>query len=173
MRAWPGLLLHHGEPRCRLNRERIACVARNRSQDAEGEWQPAAGQMGRHRAVGTGTRLQGAPRLDHVDLRCGGRRDRPDRNQGRPAGRRAGLTAIGHSALCAPPEDLIDFRYFFAGLAAARPPVGTAASAVLVDTGVASRAPATKRSCTAFGVSSATGAPVISICGSTSATTSV
>src|SRR5437763_12497982 len=131
--------------------------------------------MGRHRAVGTGTRLQGAPCLDHADLRCRGRRDRPDRNQGRPAGRRAGLTAIGHSALCAPPEDLIDFRYFFGGLAAARPPVGTAASAVLVDTacGVASRAPAAKRSCTAFGVNSATGAAMISICGSTSAIASV
>ena len=40
---------------------------------------PDGRQVGRHRGARTGARLQGAPRLDHADLRRGGRRHRPDR----------------------------------------------------------------------------------------------
>ena len=45
-----------------------------------------ARQMGRHRPARAGARLQGPPRLDHADLRCRGRRHRPDRSQGEAAG---------------------------------------------------------------------------------------
>ena len=56
---------------------------------------PAARQMGRHRAARAGARLQGAPCLDHADLRRRGRRHRPDRGQA--AGRRAGVGRIRHA----------------------------------------------------------------------------
>ncbi len=39
-----------------------------------------------------GARLQGAPRLDHADLRRRGRRHRPDRSQGQTAGIGVGVT---------------------------------------------------------------------------------
>ena len=47
-------------------------------------------EMGRHRAARTGARLQGAPCLDHADLRRGGRCDRPDRGEEERAGVSAG-----------------------------------------------------------------------------------
>ena len=42
---------------------------------------PPAGQMGRYRGARAGARLQGAACLDTSDLRCGGRRDQPDRGE--------------------------------------------------------------------------------------------
>src|SRR5271157_5765360 len=111
--------------------------------------------MDRHRASGAGARLQGPPRLHHADLRCRGRRHRPDRSQGKTAGRSARLTVAvipGRDEVASPEsittigsvdsgpaptgksrnDDCINRRYF-AGPAAALPPVGTSASAVLVD----------------------------------------
>ena len=44
--------------------------------------------MGGHRPARTGARLQGPPRLDHADLRCRGRRHRPDRSAGEADARR-------------------------------------------------------------------------------------
>src|ERR1700756_3215452 len=72
------------------------------------------------------------------------------------------------------------YRVYFAGFAVVTPPVGTSASAVLVDftagaTGSVSEALLTKRSCTAFGCNVATGTELLtlSLRGSTSATASV
>src|ERR1039457_4508692 len=40
--------------------------------------------MGRHRGARAGARLQGAPRLHHAHLRCGGVGARSDRGQAKP-----------------------------------------------------------------------------------------
>ena len=59
---------------------------------------PPRRQMGRHRPARAGARLQGAPRLDHADLRRRGRCDRPDRGQGEAAGAATGLVLRSASA---------------------------------------------------------------------------
>ena len=128
--------------------------------------------MGRHRAARAGARLQGAPCLDHADLRRRGRRDRPDRGEGEAAGVAQVKSASFREApapnpaclaircadiaatVCASPDDHSVYRCDCAG--AATPPVGTTASAVLVDFGAGSGFSAsrslTKRSCTGFGL---------------------
>ena len=44
LRAWPGFLLDHGAPCGRLDRDRTARTARDRSQDAEGKRRAAEGK---------------------------------------------------------------------------------------------------------------------------------
>src|SRR6266446_5545250 len=156
MSAWPGLLVDHGAQRRRLDGGRTARIARDRPQDAEGKWQPPARQVGRYRAARAGARLQGPARLHDADLRCRGRRDRPDRGKGEAAGIGAGVKAryqtcrrareSGHpvrralsinrncrAILDHPPSQMMTpflkiYRRYFGGAAAATPPVGTMTS---------------------------------------------
>ena len=60
-------------------RETVRKMLKENGSPPEGKWADIA-------PARTGARLQGAARLDHADLRCRGRCDRPDRGQGETAG---------------------------------------------------------------------------------------
>ena len=82
----------------------LRTLARHRAQDAQGE-RPAAGrQVGRYRGARAGARLQGAPRLDHAHLRCGGLGDRPDRGKAQRDDRGYKLFRDGEAAVLLPTD---------------------------------------------------------------------
>ena len=68
---------------------------------------PPEGRFADLQISGAGARLQGAPRLDHADLRCRGRRDRPDREEARRAGGLSGATTMRPSEALAKHRDKV------------------------------------------------------------------
>ena len=60
-------------------RETVRKMLKENGSPPQGKWADIA-------PARAGARLQGPARLDHADLRCRGRRDRPDRGQGETAG---------------------------------------------------------------------------------------
>src|SRR3954453_7476822 len=129
--------------------------------------------MGRDQVLRAGPRLQGAPRLDAPDLRCRGRCHRPDRGESKAAGCGARLNPEADSGAWLGPETRSEIRGYFcdAATGVATPPVGTRASAVLVD--LAGCSGSTPNLAWVFGASSAIAGAEMSTCGSTSATRSV
>src|SRR3954464_5735567 len=128
--------------------------------------------MGRDQVPRAGPRLQGAPRLDAPDLGCGGRCHRPDRGESEAAGCGARLSPDADPGSSMRPGNETEIRGYFCAAAhgVATPPVGTRASAVLVDlAGCSGSAP---NLAWVFGASSALAGAEMATCGRTSAPSS-
>lgn len=68
MRAWAGLILHHGAPHYWGDPRRAQGASRPDAGDVEGEWPGAGRQMVRLRGARAGAGVQGATRLDPSDV---------------------------------------------------------------------------------------------------------
>jgi len=76
-------------------RETVRKMLKENGKPPEGKWADIA-------LLEPVARLQGAARLDDADLRCRGRRDRPDRDQGEAAGRGSGVISRGPQTVVMP-----------------------------------------------------------------------